>query len=84
MAGRSVHGVARAGASEAACADCGTVPRRVHSCYQRLVSDTASGCQEVVIHLQARRFMCGSHECAKATFAQQVSGWPRHPVRPAD
>jgi transposase len=74
VAGRSVQVVARACASEAACPGCGTVSRRVHSCYQRLVSDTASGCQEVVIRLQARRFVCGNQECAKATFAEQIPG----------
>jgi transposase len=67
-----VHVVARVCAREAACPGCGTVSRRVHSCYQRLVSDTASGCQGVLIHLQARRFLCGNRECAKATFAEQI------------
>jgi transposase len=50
------------------------VSRRVHSRYQRQLADTASGCQEVLICLQARRFICGNAGCAKATFAEQVQG----------
>jgi hypothetical protein len=36
--------------------------------------DTAIGGCEVVICLAVRRFLCPSQECAKATFAEQVSG----------
>ena len=50
------------------------VSRRVHSRYRRQLADTASGCQEVLIDLQARRFFCGNDACAKATFAEQVPG----------
>jgi transposase len=50
------------------------VARRVHSRYQRQLSDTASGGQEVLIDLQARRFFCGNGACAKGTFAEQVPG----------
>ncbi len=50
------------------------VSRRVHSRYQRQLSDTASGGQEVLIALQARRFFCGNGVCAKGTFAEQVPG----------
>ncbi len=50
------------------------VSRRVHSSYRRQLADTASGCQEVLIDLQARRFFCGNDACAKATFAEQVPG----------
>jgi transposase len=50
------------------------VSRRVHSRYQRRLSDTPSGCQEVLIILRARRFLCTSQACAKVTFAEQVPG----------
>jgi transposase len=66
--------LARTCASEAACPGCGVASRRVHSRYQRRLADTASGCQEVLICLQARRFFCGNDACAKATFAEQVPG----------
>jgi transposase len=48
--------------------------RRVHSRYQRTLADTASGGQELLIHLETRRFFCGNSGCAKATFAEQVPG----------
>ena len=46
----------------------------MHSRYQRKLADTATGGQEVLIDLQARRFFCGNEACAKATFAEQVPG----------
>jgi transposase len=73
-AGRSVHVLARACASEAACTGCGVVSRRVHSSYQRRLADSASGGQEVLIDLQVRRFFCGNPACGKTTFAEQVPG----------
>ncbi len=42
--------------------------------YRRKLADTASGAQEVLIHLHARRFFCGNGACAKGTFAEQVPG----------
>jgi transposase len=66
--------LARTCVSEASCTGCGVVSRRVHSSYQRQLADTASGGQEVLIDLQARRFFCGNPACAKATFAEQVPG----------
>jgi transposase len=69
-----VRVLARAGASRAACPGCGTMSQRVHSRYQRRLADTASGGQEVLLHLQARRFFCGNDACAKGTFAEQVPG----------
>jgi transposase len=69
-----VHVLARTCATEAACPGCGVVSRRVHSHYQRKLADTASGGQEVLIHLRAPRFFCGYGACAKTTFAEQVPG----------
>ena len=66
--------LARTSAGEAACTGCGVVSRRVHSSYRRQLADTASGGQEVLIDLQARRFFRSSEACAKATFAEQVPG----------
>ena len=73
-AGRSVHVLARTCSGEADCTGCGAVSRRVHSSYQRRLADTASGGQEVLIDLQARRFFCGNPGCGKTTFAEQVPG----------
>jgi transposase len=47
---------------------------RVHSRYERRLLDTAIGGCEVVICLAVRRFICLSPECAKVTFAEQISG----------
>jgi len=72
--GRSVRVTARATGSSAACPGCGTASRRVHSRYERRLLDTACGGREVVICLAVRRFLCLAPECAKRTFAEQVSG----------
>ena len=47
---------------------------RVHSRYERRLLDTAIGGCEVVICLSVRRYFCRSPQCAKITFAEQVSG----------
>ena len=72
--GGLVRVVARTTAAVAACPGCGAVSRRVHSRYERRLLDTAIGGCEVVICLVVRRFLCLSPECAKVTFAEQVSG----------
>jgi transposase len=72
--GGSVRVMARTTVPSAACPGCGQVSRRVHSRYERWLLDTAIGGCEVVICLVVRRFLCLSPECAKVTFAEQVSG----------
>ncbi|WP_344319849.1 ISL3 family transposase, partial [Nocardia ninae] len=47
---------------------------RVHSRYQRRVSDAAIGGAETLICLRVRRFYCGNPDCARTTFAEQVPG----------
>jgi transposase len=46
----------------------------VHSRYERRLSDTPIAGQEALLHLRVRRFFCGSDECGKKTFAEQVPG----------
>ena len=52
----------------------------MHSRYQRKLADTASGGQEVLIHLQVRRFFCGAGRpvagrlLLEATVAHQFQG----------
>ncbi|MFB9476600.1 ISL3 family transposase [Nonomuraea salmonea] len=72
--GTTVRIRARSGTVEAACPACGTPSRRVHSHYERRLSDTAVGGQEVLLHLRVHRFFCRTPTCAKATFAEQVPG----------
>jgi hypothetical protein len=74
LAGRSVRIQASTRCPQAACPGCGAVSRRVHSRYERRLSDTAAGGQEVVICLTVRRFFCLEPSCKKTTFAEQVSG----------
>ena len=49
--------LARARAGTSACPKCGTVSGRVHSRYQRRLSDAAIGGQQVEIRLAVRRFL---------------------------
>ncbi|WP_405576327.1 transposase family protein [Streptomyces sp. NBC_01092] len=48
--------------------------RRVHSRYERRLSDTAISNQQTVLHLRVRRFFCDDGGCEKKTFAEQVPG----------
>jgi transposase len=66
--------LARARAATAACPMCGTVSGRVHSRYQRRLSDAAIGGQQVEIRLAVRRFFCPDTGCRRKTFAEQVDG----------
>jgi len=73
-AGRSVRIRARTSDPVAGCPACGELSRRVHSRYERRLSDTAVAGQEVVIVLLVRRFFCDSPCCRKKTFSEQVPG----------
>ena len=66
--------LARARAGTSACPKCGTVSGRVHSRYQRRLSDAAIGGQQVEIRLAVRRFFCPDTGCGSKTFAEQVDG----------
>nr|WP_280684979.1 ISL3 family transposase [Kitasatospora sp. MAA19] len=65
---------ARGRAPEAECPSCGSWSGRVHSGYERQVSDTAVSGQELVLHLRVRRFFCDTADCGKRTFAEQIPG----------
>lgn len=56
------------------CPGCGTASHRVHSRYERRVTDGAIGGRPVEIQLVVRRFRCAEATCGRATFAEQVSG----------
>jgi len=72
--GRSVRIVARTREPEAVCPYCGVRSDRVHSRYERRVSDMAISGRETLIQLQVRRFFCGNDGCERKTFAEQVPG----------
>jgi transposase len=65
---------ARARAGDAACPRCGCSSGKVHSTYQRRLSDDAIGGRRVRIKLRIRRFFCINPDCRARTFAEQVSG----------
>lgn len=55
-----------------ACPGCGSLSDRVHSRYERRLSDTAISGREVLIRLRVRRLFCDNTGCAKKTFAEAV------------
>lgn len=69
--GRAVRIEAAGLDSEAACPGCGVIAGRVHSRYERRLSDLAVAGQELILTLRVRRFFCGSAECSRKTFAEQ-------------
>nr|WP_245922574.1 ISL3 family transposase [Nocardia nova] len=54
------------------CPACSMPSRRVHSRYERRLSDTAVGGREVMIRLRVRRLFCDNTDCGRKTFAEQV------------
>ncbi|MFK0182519.1 transposase family protein [Streptomyces xanthochromogenes] len=57
----------------APCPDCGRFSDRVHDRYQRRLRDFPLAEQGFVIRLTARRFICGSADCPRRTFAEPFS-----------
>ena len=75
-----LHG--EAVASTAACSACGVTARRVHSRYERVVSDSPAGGREVELRLRIRRFFCDNTTCLRKIFSEQIgnvtSRYARH------
>ncbi|MER5485924.1 ISL3 family transposase [Streptomyces sp. NPDC002812] len=69
----TVEVVARGRAAGAACPDCGRFSDRVHDRYQRKLKDLPIAGQGFVIRLAVRRFICGSEDCQRRTFAEPFS-----------
>jgi transposase len=70
--GASLRVEARARAASANCPGCSSTSSRVHSRYERRITDPAVGGQEAVIHLRVRRFFCPNADCARKTFVEQI------------
>ncbi|MFD3536916.1 ISL3 family transposase [Streptomyces sp. NPDC058661] len=66
----TVEVMARGRAAGAACPDCGRLSGRVHDRYQRGLKDLPLADQSFVIRLTVRRFICGSADCPRRTFAE--------------
>jgi transposase len=61
-------------AAAGVCPDCGQRSTRVHSRYRRMVEDLPSCGRRVRVALTVRRFRCGTPDCPRRTFAEQVAG----------
>lgn len=69
----TIEVVARGRAAGAECPDCGRFSDRVHDRYQRRLKDLPLVDQGFVIRLTVRRFVCGSADCQRRTFAEPFS-----------
>lgn len=56
------------------CPSCGAVSRRVHSRYQRRVSDLPLAGRSVQLVIMARRFRCDAVLCGRQIFAERFDG----------
>lgn len=65
---------ARTGGGVTACPGCGHRCARVHSRYERTLTDTALAGRSAVVRLTVRRLFCGNDACSVGTFAEQVPG----------
>ncbi|MET7368733.1 ISL3 family transposase [Streptomyces sp. NPDC005566] len=69
----TVEVVARGRTAGAVCPGCGCFSARVHGRYQRRLKDLPLAEQGFVIRLTVRRFICGSADCKRRTFAEPSS-----------
>ncbi|MFD5419321.1 transposase family protein [Streptomyces sp. NPDC127069] len=60
---------------------CGQRSTRVHCYYQRTLTDRPVAGRRVRIELRARRLVCGSEDCARRTFAEQIPALTRRQAR---
>jgi transposase len=74
IAGEVVTIEATPTAGAGTCPDCGRESPRVHSRYRRVVEDLPSCGRRVRVGLTIRRFRCGTADCPRRTFAEQVAG----------
>jgi transposase len=53
------------------CPQCGTVSRRVHSRYPRMLADLPCAGRRIELHLTVRRFVCSAGNCRRKIFAER-------------
>ncbi|MGW2747803.1 transposase family protein [Streptomyces sp. NPDC001450] len=56
------------------CSACDVWSKRVHSRYERKISDRPVADRSTIILLTVRRFFCGNTECVRRTFVEQIPG----------
>lgn len=62
---------ASAGSKDSICPHCGTVSRRVHSRYPRVIGDLPCTGRRIELHLTVRRFVCRADHCRRKIFAER-------------
>ena len=70
VSGETLRIEVRARADDAQCPACDGVSNRVHSRYQRKLSDLAVSGRAVLLHVRVRRFFCLDPACHRETFAE--------------
>ena len=61
-------------ARDAACPECGTPSRRVHSRYRRTVADLPCHNRALLLRLVVRRFRCAHPDCPQGIFCERLPG----------
>ncbi len=68
----------------AACPQCGTAGSRVHSRYQRTITDVAFGGRSLVLKLLVRKWICPEASCSRKIFAERFPGLVQRYARMTD
>ncbi len=63
--------VASGRSEQCRCPQCGTVSRRVHSRYPRMLADLPCAGRRLELHLTVRRFICSAGNCRRRIFAER-------------
>src|SRR6266704_272267 len=56
------------------CPECHQPSARIHSCYQRMVSDVPCAGRNVILALTLRTFVCGTSTCPRKIFTERLPG----------
>ncbi|WP_412079450.1 ISL3 family transposase (plasmid) [Streptomyces xanthophaeus] len=56
------------------CPGCRAWARRVHSCYERGLTERPLSGRKLLVRLRVRRFFCDRASCRRRTFVEQVNG----------
>jgi transposase len=54
------------------CPLCGQASKQIHSRYRRVVADVPSGSKPVRLHLEVRKFFCGTSTCPRKIFTERL------------
>ena len=68
----------------AACPQCSTAGSRVHSRYQRTITDVAFGGRSLVLKLLVRKWICPEASCSRKIFAERFLGLVQRYARMTD